>query len=67
MLILLTHVHRKNFGIYGRLHLFQNIVTGLTKPLQYRQTLPEDKTICQYRNKLFILKFIIQFVFYASV
>ena len=30
MLILLTHVHRKNFGIYGRLHLFQNIVTGLT-------------------------------------
>ena len=35
MLILLTHVHRKNFGIYGRLHLFQNIVMGLTKQLRY--------------------------------
>ena len=35
MLILLTHVHRKNVGIYGTLHLFQNIVTGLTKPLRY--------------------------------
>ena len=66
MLILLTHVHRKNFGIYGRLHLFQNIVTGLTKPLQYRQTLPENK---QYVNTVtnFLLQFIIQFVFYVSV
>ena len=35
MLILLTHVQRKNFGIYGELHLFQNNVTGLTKQLRY--------------------------------
>ena len=33
---------------------------GIDKPCQ-------KTNICQYRNKLFILKFIIQFVFYASV
>ena len=42
---------------------FQNIVTVRTKPLRYRQTLPRNKIMCQYRKKLFILKFIIQFVF----
>ena len=41
---------------------------GIDKPCHNGIDKPCQKTnICQYRNKLFILKFIIKFVFYASV
>ena len=61
MLILLTHVHRKNVGIYGTLHLFQNIVTGLTKPCLKTKQYVNTVTNCLYSNSSFTLCFMLLF------